>query len=113
MVCFQVEICIPRREREQNEAALESRIQHILKHNNAEYKKLTETEDKRTYSIRVCDEETVSVLRDFPQPFHVKQIQLSRSGEILYLYRRHFQPPRIPLFQNVYWMAKSAEKWKF
>jgi hypothetical protein len=111
MVCFKLEIAVPKMKRQCNNIALESRMKHLLKHYNADYSKLKETAEFTHYKVLVCDEETVSLLRDFPQPFGVTTITLLRTGENLYTFKQHHQPPPNPLLRDVYWMAKSTEKW--
>lgn len=74
-------------------------------------KKMEQTDEFTHYKICVCDEETVALLRDLPQPFSVNQITFKRTGGTLYVFKHHKQPPPIPLLRDVYWMAKSAERW--
>ena len=109
MVCFELEISLHLQQRS-NQAALEQRIQHLARHCNADIRKLS-TGSTMDYVLRVCDEATVCFLRDCPTPFHVKKITILRTGELLYLHRNHHQPPSIKLFQDVYWLAKSTERW--
>ena len=112
MVCFVVHLLLPLQDREYNNAALERRVEHLTHHTNAIVWKTERYENQRYYQIRVCDEDTVTLLRDFPTPFSVLQIDYLHSGENLYTYRKHHSPPRIRLLKNIYWWAKSTERWK-
>jgi hypothetical protein len=111
MVCFELEVSLILHQRS-NEAALDRQIQHLVRHCNADLRNFTQTVGAMDYSIRVCDQSAASLLRDFPTPFNVKKITLMRTGEILYLHRKHSMPPRIPLLKDIYWLAKSTERWK-
>ena len=111
MVCFELQISLLLHQRS-NQAALDQQIKHLAHHCNADLQKLTQTASTMDYVIRICDESTVSFLRDCPTPFHVKKISLLRTGETLYLYRRHHEPPSIKLLKDIYWLAKSTERWK-
>ena len=111
MVCFEVEISllvpdkgIP--------AALDRRVQHLARHCNADLRKVCQTASCIDYYLRLCDEDAKTLLRDFPTPFNVKKITLLHPGGVLYLHRNHHSPPRIPLLKDVYWLAKSTERWK-
>lgn len=111
MVCFEVEISLAIRDRA-SPAALESRVHHLAHHCNADLKRVSQTENTIEYSLRLCDEDAKTLLRDFPTPFNVKKIILLHPGSILYLHRNHHEPPRIPLLKDVYWLAKSTERWR-
>lgn len=111
MVCFELEISLLLHQRS-NEAALDQRIQHIARHCNADLRKLTTTDSTMEYVIRVCDEATTCFLHDCPTPFIVKKITFLHTGETLYLHRKHHEPPCIKLLKDVYWLAKSTERWK-
>jgi hypothetical protein len=111
MVCFEIELSLfilPKA----NRNALDQRVQHLMRHCNADIQKLSQTDSSIEYKFRVCDESATSLLRDFPTPFNVKKITILRTGETLYLYRHHHEPPQIPLLKNVYWLAKSTERWR-
>jgi hypothetical protein len=111
MVCFSVDIVlqIPKRS---NVEALERRVAHLMHHCNADYTKQKQTENLFFYNARICDEDAVTLLRDFPTPFNVQCITLLHTGETLYLYRKHHNPPPILLYKKIYWLAKSTERWK-
>jgi hypothetical protein len=111
MVCFALDIvvAIPRGG---NMGAVERRVEHLVRHCDADQTKQVLSDNSISYSIRVCDESTVALLRDLPQPFNVSKIDLLATGENLYTYRKHHEPPRIPLLKDVYWLAKSTERWK-
>lgn len=111
MVCFVVRFLIPLHERWQNNASLEARIAHILKHTNAEIDRTTSEEKVKHYVIRACEEDLIPILRDLPMPFRILSIDTLRTGENLYTYREHHAPPSIPVLQRIYWLAKSAERW--
>lgn len=111
MVCFAVRFVIPLHERWQNNASLETRVLHVLKHANAELDGTTTLEKVKQYIVRVCDEDLIPVLRDLPIPFRVLSIDILRTGENLYTYRNHHVPPFVPLLQRIYWLAKSTERW--
>ena len=74
MVCFQIQIVFPKEERARTNAALDSRVRHILKHNLASIVKTEDTATTLEYVVAVCDESTVDLLRDLPTPFLVKRI---------------------------------------
>lgn len=112
MVCFEVEISLFVPEKG-NPAALDSRVQHLARHINADLRKLSQTNGLIEYSFRLCDEDAKTLLRDFPTPFHVKKISLLHPGGLLYLYKNHREPPRVPLLKDIYWLAKSTERWNF
>jgi hypothetical protein len=112
MVCFVIHILLPLHTRTANNAALERRVEHLLHHTNSLVWKTVTLKNQKYYQIRVCDEDTVSLLRDFPTPFTVLQIDYLQSGENLFTYRKHHSPPHIPLLQEIYWLAKSTERWK-
>ena len=112
MVCFiiKLQVNIPSHG---ERGTIQRLTEHVFFHSNADFSKTAETITCFFYSIRVCDEDTLTVLRDLPQPFHVESIHYLQSGDPLYMYRRHKQPPFNPLLQDIYWLAKSTEKWKF
>jgi hypothetical protein len=112
MVCFSVHILIPEPGRESNRIALEQRIQYIVKQCTGQVYKILSLENQQYYEIRTCDEDTVSLLRDLPTPFTVVKVDYLQSGENLYTYRKHCSPPRIHLLKQIYWLAKSTERWR-
>ncbi len=112
MVCFVIHILLPLQSRDSNNAALQRRVEHIVDHANASLWKTLLLKDQTYYQIRVCDEDAVIILRDFPTPFTVLQIDYLQSGESLFTYRKHHSPPHIPLLQKIYWLAKSTERWR-
>jgi hypothetical protein len=111
MVCFDIEIsvAIPQRA---NQGAMERSIQHLARHCNADIQKICQTNEAIDYKFRLCDGDGKTLLRDFPTPFNVKQITILRPETILYLHREHHEPPRSTLLKDVYWLAKSTERWK-
>lgn len=111
MVCFEIEISLLLHQRS-NQAALERQIQHLARHCTADLRKLSIGASTMNYSLRLCDESAACFLRDCPTPFHVKKITILRTGELLYLHRKHHEPPPIKLLKDVYWLAKSTERWK-
>ncbi len=111
MVCFSIRFLVPIHKRIMNDIALETRIKHILRHANAELDGVSSEEFVRQYIVRVCDEDTILLLRDLPVPFQVLSIDYLQSGDNLYTYRAHRSPPFVPLLQKIYWLAKSTEKW--
>jgi hypothetical protein len=112
MVCFVVEILLPVQQRECNNAALQRRIEHLAHHTNASIWNMIRYDDQNYYQFRVCDEDTMTLLRDFPTPFSVLQINYLHSNENLYTYRKHHSPPTVTLLKQIYWLAKSTERWK-
>lgn len=112
MVCFVIELSVGKSEREMNNEAIQRRILHLARHCNADIQKTNETSTRFYYRVQLCDADAVSLLRDMPQPFHVQQITLLHSKQVLYVYRKHETPPPIPLLKSVYWLAKSTERWK-
>ncbi len=111
MVCFEVEITLALSQRV-NQGALERRVEHVVRHCNADLRKVSQTDFAIDYTIRLCDEETKTLLRDLPTPFNVKRVTILRTKSPLYTYRNHHVPPQIPLLQDIYWLAKSTERWK-
>jgi len=111
MVCFEIEItvAIPHRA---NQEAIERRVQHLARHCNADIHKICQTNEAIDYKFRLCDGDGKTLLRDFPTPFNVKQITILRPETVLYLHRNHQEPPRVPLLKDVYWLAKSTERWR-
>ena len=112
MVCFRIHLCFPPSKRESSNSALQSRIEHIIRHSNASITGFIEYRGIQEYQISICDEETVALLRDLPTPFAVSNIDILHSNINLYKHRQHQSPPRIPLLQNIYWLAKSTERWQ-
>ncbi len=112
MVCFLVHILIPLQQRDCNNTALDSHVEHLVRHLNATIHKTVRYETETFYEIAVCDEDTVALLRDFPTPFSVLKIDFLQNKQNLFTYRKHHSPPRIPLLKNIYWLAKSTERWK-
>lgn len=112
MVCFVVDILVPYHQRESNNIALDRRIGHIARHTNSSIWASKLYEDQKYYQFRVCDEDAITLLRDLPTPFSVLKIDYLQSGENLFTYRNHKSPPHIPLLKQVYWLAKSTERWK-
>lgn len=110
MVCFVVHILLPQRPRTCNNVALQRQVEHLIRHQNGQLCREEEVETSKYYEIRVCDEDTLALLRDFPTPFTVLKIDYLQSGENLYTYRKHKSPPRIQLLKSIYWSAKSAER---
>lgn len=111
MVCFEVKVVVPKSGRVMNNEVIQRKIGHLARHCNADYKKTQETENNYYYTIRLCDEDAVTLLRDLPTPFHVERISILRTNEILYIYRRHISPPHYYLLKEIYWLAKSTERW--
>ena len=112
MVCFTVHIALPQPGRESNTLALERRIEHLVRHCNAQITQEQEIDKQRYYEIRVCNEDGVSLLRDFPSPFTVLKVDYLHTDGNLYTYRKHCPPPRTTLLKQVYWLAKSTERWR-
>ena len=112
MVCFSVHILIPEPGRESNRLALERRIEHLVDHCNGQVCQMVPLENQQYYDIRICDEDTVGLLRDFPTPFTVVKVDYLQSGENLYTYRKHCPPPHVHLLKQIYWLAKSTERWR-
>ena len=110
MVCFELEIIcqIPKNG---NQAAIERRVEYILRHCNAESQRKESSNTTISYVIRVCDDGAVGILRDLPTPFNVTYINILSGGN-LYTYRNHREPPRIRVLKDIYWLAKSTERWK-
>lgn len=111
MVCFVLHITQPLKDRECSNVALERRIQHLARHCNAHLSASIEVGRTKEYEVKVCDEDTVAFLRDFPIPFAVNKIDVLHSKYNLYTHRQHHSPPQIPLLKDIYWLAKSTERW--
>lgn len=111
MVCFVVHIVLPLQPRNSNNAALERRVEHIARHANATLCSKVNLDHMLYYQYRVCENDTITLLRDFPTPFSVLQIDYLQSGENLFTYRKHKSPPHVPLLKQLYWLAKSTECW--
>lgn len=112
MVCFSLQIFIPQQKRQFNNAAIERRVKHTIHHMNAQIYKEDEQNGMKFYEVRICDEDTVGLLRDLPLPFAVGRIDMPHYNANLYLYKHHHAPPRVPLLKDIYWLAKSTERWK-
>lgn len=111
MVCFVVHILLPKKPRACNNIALQRQVEHLVRHQNGHLCREEDLESSKYYEIRICDEDTIALLRDFPAPFTVLKIDYLQSGENLFTYRNHKSPPRIPLLKTIYWSAKSTERW--
>jgi hypothetical protein len=112
MVCFSIELLVPKSERDYGNRAVLRRVEHLLRHCNTNYEKVKETESFWLYLVQICDEDAVTLLRDLPTPFNVLAINILHTKENLYTYRKHRSPPPILLYKKVYWLAKSTERWK-
>jgi hypothetical protein len=112
MVCFSIQIFIPQQQRESNNAVIHQKVKQICKYMNAEIMKEEQQSTLKFYEIRACDNDTVGLLRDLPTPFAVGRIDFLHFNTNLYLHRKHHAPPRIPLLKDIYWLAKSTERWK-
>ena len=112
MVCFVIELVLPKSSKANNDVVIQRRFEHIVHHLNAESEKIKETDELRHYIVRLCDEDAITLLRDIPLPFNVMSIVIQRTNEFLYEHRRHHTPPPIHLYKSVYWLAKSTERWK-
>lgn len=112
MVCFVLHITQPLGNRECNNVALERRIQHLAHHCNAQLSASIQVGRTKEYEVKLCDHDTVAFLRDFPIPFAVNKIDVLHSNYNLYTHRKHHSPPQIPLLKDIYWLAKSTERWR-
>jgi len=106
-----MELVLPKQKRELCNLAIQSRVEHIVKNCNGILKSVKETEGYLVYEAVVCNEDASTLLRDLPMPFCVKKIDILSTGKNLYLFRKHCQPPSSPLYKNVYWLAKSTERY--
>ena len=111
MVCFSIQIFVPQQEKESNNSVLDRRVKQICKYMNAKIYQEQEKGDLKFYEVRLCDTDAVGLLRDLPTPFAVGRIDILHVNTNLYLHRNHHPPPRIPLLKDIYWLAKSTERW--
>jgi hypothetical protein len=112
MVCFRIDLVFPKQVTKNSyTGVIEARAEHLFKHRNAAIKGKIDTPSSVEYIVSVCDQDTVELLRDLPTPFIVKSITLLYTKQVLYLHKKHHQPPCDKIFRDVYWLAKSTERW--
>jgi hypothetical protein len=117
MVCFLLQVVFPKQKRNVSQIAIESRIEHISKHYNADYTKALYNMTGTLFTFRVCDEDAIALLRDLPIPYCVLSIDILHRGVNLYTFKNHKQPEangtpaEVKVLRDLYWFAKSAEKW--
>jgi hypothetical protein len=108
-----MELVLPKQRRELCNLAAQSRAEHIVKNSRATLRNVNETKESIVYEVIVCNEDASTLLRDFPMPFYVKKIDIVSTGHNLYLFRKHRRLPSSEhvLYKNVYWLAKSTERY--
>lgn len=115
MVCFQVSLSFQRVPRRLVNLMIDQRLEHLFRHCSAELKEkafLYET-FSYVYTVLVCDEDAVRLLRDAPLQVTCLEIQLRSSGSLFYsnpkLTGKWVRPPRDLELKRVYWSASKLE----
>ena len=74
--------------------------------------------DRIEYTIRLCDDEAVGLLREIPSPFYVKEVRYLHNLKELLFYNRWYEPieeviikPKTLVEKNLFWAAKATERW--
>jgi hypothetical protein len=95
---------------------IDQRLDHLFRHCSAELKEKVYLFDSSEYlyTVLVCDEDAVRLLRDAPSHVTCVEILLRTSGSVLYsnakLTTRWVRPPPHDLlFKRVYWSASKLE----
>lgn len=96
---------------------IDQRLEHLFRHCSAELKEKAYLFDSSEYlyTVLVCDEDAVRLLRDVPIQVTCVEVTLRKSGTLLYsnpkLTTQWIRPPPYDLlFKRVYWSAAKLEK---
>ena len=115
MVCFEIMMAYPLSNRKQNNAAFDTRMEHLRKHYRADSLGETHHNGYKYVIYAMCDEDAIAFLRDVPYPTVCVSIKILRSDILLYsnykITRKYVEPPHHLLLKKVYWRASQLQKW--
>ena len=115
MVCFQVKLIHALSKRRLRNLMVDQKLEHLFHHRSASLLEIKYIPHKKQsiYTVLVCDEDAVALLRDMPPKILCLSIRLQKTNTLLYsnykLTREWSRPPRDPLMKDVYWMASKLE----